>query len=84
MKRPFSIKFIIVILGTILFSLNMPRLSADENASAGRQTIDMVAGDVQTVTVNNLTRVSVTNPEVADISDAQGNKVSLLAKKSGA
>ncbi len=45
--------------------------------------IDMVAGDIQTVPVNNLTRVSVTNPEVADISDAQSDKVSLLAKKAG-
>ena len=43
----------------------------------------MVAGDIETVPVNNLTRVSVTNPEVADISDAQSDKVSLLAKKAG-
>ena len=45
--------------------------------------IDMVAGDIETVAVNNLTRVSVTNPEIADISDAQSDKVSVLAKKAG-
>ena len=61
----------------------MPRLSADENTPQTGDVIDMVAGDIQTVTVNNLTRVSVTNPDVADISDAQSDKVSLLAKKAG-
>ncbi len=72
-----------LILGFGLSALFMPRLSADENTSGASDVIDMIAGDIQTVTVNNLTRVSVTNPEVADISDAQSDKVSVLAKKAG-
>ncbi len=75
-------------LSFILSVFYVPRLSAEENASDQNTSdlsdvIDMVTGDIQTVPVNNLTRVSVTNPEVADISDAQSDKVSLLAKKAG-
>jgi len=72
-----------LILGFGLSVLFMPRLSAGENTSQATDTIDMVTGDIETVTADNLTRVSVTNPEVADISDAKGDKVSLLAKKAG-
>ena len=53
-----------------------------KNTSEG-DVVDMVVGDIQTVPVNNLTRVSVTNPDIADISDAQSDKVTLLAKKGG-
>ncbi len=70
-------------LSFVLSVFYMPRLSADENISEESDVIDMVSGDIQTVGVNNLTRVSVTNPEVADISDAKSDKVSLLAKKAG-
>jgi len=67
----------------VLSGLLLPRLSADENTSQVSDVIDMITGDIETVPVNNLTRVSVTNPEIADISDAQSGKVSLLAKKAG-
>ncbi len=70
-------------LSFVLSWLLLTRLSADENTSQENDVIDMVAGDIQTVEVNTLTRVSVTNPDVADISDAQSDKVSLLAKKAG-
>jgi len=73
----------IIALGLGLSVFFMPPLSADENESAANNVIDMVAGDIETVPASNLTRVSVTNPEVADISDAKGDKVSLLAKKAG-
>lgn len=82
MRSSFLRKILILVLGFGLSVLIMPRLSADENSTT-HDTIDMVSGDVETVPANNLTRVSVTNPEVADISDAENDKVSLLAKKSG-
>lgn len=47
------------------------------------QNIDMIIGDLQTVEVRNLTRLSVTDPAVADVSDAKPDKVLILAKKSG-
>jgi pilus assembly protein CpaC len=46
-------------------------------------TLNLVVGDIETITVKNLTRVSVTNPDVADISDAQSTNVMILAKKPG-
>ena len=70
-------------LSFVLSVVYMPRLSADEDTSQVSDVIDMVTGDIQTVGVNNLTRVSVTSPEIADISDAKSDKVSLLAKKAG-
>src|ERR1035437_7509714 len=83
MNRAFLNKIFILTLGLFLAVLFIPRLSADESSSQGADIIDMIAGDMQTVTVNNLTRVSMTNPDIADISDAQNDKITLLAKKAG-
>jgi len=83
MRSGFLKKFLTIVLGFGLLGFSMPLLSADEDTSETHDTIDMVTGDVETVPASNLTRVSVTNPEIADISDAQSDKVSLLAKKSG-
>jgi pilus assembly protein CpaC len=74
---------IVLALALVLPVFYAPRLSADEESTAAAAVINMLAGDIQTVPVNKLNRVSVTNPEIADISDAQNNKVSLLAKKAG-
>jgi len=71
---------------TLCFAMSIlyiPQLSADQKVVHVSDIIDMIAGDIQTVPVNNLTRVSVTNPDVADISDAQSDKITLLAKKAG-
>jgi pilus assembly protein CpaC len=83
MKRTFLKKLLVLSLGFILSGLYMPHLSADETISESGDIIDMVTGDLQSIPVNNLTRVSVTNPDVADISDAESDKVSVLAKKGG-
>lgn len=83
MQPAFLKKFFIVTLGFLLIVLNIPLLSADEDTSQTGDVIDMIVGDIKTVPVNNLTRVSLTNPGIADISDAQSDKISLLAKKSG-
>ena len=83
MKRAFLRRIFIVALAFILSALYMPRLSADENPSETSDVIDMVVGDIETVPTNSLTRVSVTDPEVVDISDAKIDKVSIMAKKAG-
>jgi pilus assembly protein CpaC len=83
MSSDFLRKILIIALGFGLSVLFIPRLSADDNTPEAHDVIDMVAGDVETVPASNLTRVSVTNPEIADISDAQSDKVSLLAKRAG-
>ncbi len=52
-------------------------LASDDNA------MELILGDLQTISVNGLTRISVTDPDIADISDAQADKVMLLGKKPG-
>ena len=47
------------------------------------QDVEMVKGDLQSVKVKNLVRVSITNPDIADISDAQPEEVMVMAKQSG-
>lgn len=47
------------------------------------QELNVVVGDLQQIPANTLSRVSVTNPEIADISDAQNDKVMIVAKKAG-
>jgi pilus assembly protein CpaC len=83
MKHALLKNSFIITLGFVLVLLYIPQLSADDNTSESEQTIDMIAGDIQSVPAHNLTRVSVTNPDVADISDAQSDKITLLAKKAG-
>lgn len=82
--KPNSIKcFFSVIFVLALMLKWTTSLSAVENAPDAQSSIDLVVGDIDTVPASGLTRVSITNPEIADISDAQHGKVSLLAKKSG-
>jgi pilus assembly protein CpaC len=83
MKRIFLKKFFIITLGFVLLAFYMPKLSADQDTSDSSDSVVMVVGDIKIVQANKLTRVSLNNPEVADISDAQNNKVTVLAKKSG-
>ncbi len=47
------------------------------------QDIEMVKGDLQSVKVKNLSRVSITDPAIADISDAQTEEVMVMAKQPG-
>ena len=83
MKNAFLKKSFCVAVGFVFLVLYAPHLSADESYDETGNVIDLVAGDIQAIPVTGLSRVSVTNPEVADISDAQSDKVSLLAKKAG-
>ncbi|HLD69815.1 MAG TPA: pilus assembly protein N-terminal domain-containing protein, partial [Candidatus Omnitrophota bacterium] len=45
--------------------------------------IEMLRGDLETLEVHSLTRVSVSNPEVADFSSVESDRVVVLAKKAG-
>ncbi len=60
----------------------VPSVFAEEDNKAP-QVLDLVTGDLETIEVKNLTRVSVTDPDVADISDVKSDKVLVLAKKPG-
>src|SRR3989338_7910420 len=65
--------------GLVLACVCAPVFAEDEQA----QNIDMVTGDLETIEVKNLTRLSITDPEMADVSDAKLDKVLILAKKPG-
>jgi pilus assembly protein CpaC len=80
MTRSFLKKFFILLLTLVLSGFFTTRPSADEEAN---DVMDMIVGDIQSVAVINLSRVSVTDPSVADISDANADKVSIIAKKAG-
>ncbi len=54
-------------------------LTAQEDTN----NINMILGDVQNVKVSQLTRVSVTDPDIADIADAKDEEVSVIARKTG-
>ncbi|MBF0122630.1 MAG: TonB family protein [Candidatus Omnitrophica bacterium] len=47
------------------------------------EDVQVVRGDVFTMTVKNLQRASITDPETADISDAQSDMISVIGKKVG-
>ncbi len=47
------------------------------------QDIEMVKGDIESIKVKNLSRVSLTDPEVADISDAKTDEVIVMANSPG-
>ena len=62
-----------------------PVFSQEESkpAESKEQTLNLITGDLETIVTKNLTRVSVTDPEVADITDAKTDKALILAKKPG-
>lgn len=47
------------------------------------QDVEMVKGDLQNVKVKNLSRVSIVDPGIADISDAQTEEVTIMGKQPG-
>ncbi len=81
--KPHFLKYFFSIVFIFVFMMARGAfLSAQENAT-DTDAIDLVVGDIENVTANGLIRVSITNPEIADISDVQSGKVSLLAKRAG-
>ena len=60
-------------------------LCPNPNAFAGGfdDTHEYVVGDLDTISAPGLTRVSITNPDVADITDVKKDGMTVLAKKPG-
>lgn len=61
----------------------IPVSSARVSSSAYMEEMQLIKGDLQTIPVNGLKRVSVTDPMIADIADANEEEVLLLAKEPG-
>src|SRR5882672_2220656 len=51
--------------------------------SKNLEEVNMLKGDLEAIKVYSLGRVSITNPEVADIANVDSDQILLLAKKPG-
>jgi pilus assembly protein CpaC len=60
-----------------------PAMSSENGDYANYELIQMLKGDVYTVQAENLSRVSVTDPNVADINNAKPQEVTLVGKEVG-
>jgi len=79
-KNSYGILFVALLCaGLVIACVPMPVFSGDEQT----QVVNLITGDLETIEVKNLTRLSVTDPEVADVSDAKPDRVLILAKKPG-
>ena len=74
-----SLKLSLITFGLLFLGSYSGTLTAQDDQG----NINMILGDVQNVKVNGLTRVSVTDPEIADIADAKDQEVSVVARKIG-
>ncbi len=79
----YSIKFKILII-IVIFALPIVLTGHREvRAYDDSQDVEMVKGDLQSVKVKNLSRVSIVDPNIADISDAQTEEVMVMGKRAG-
>ncbi len=83
MKSNAFTKTVSVMLTLVMVGGQFPIVHAAEVEAVKNENIQVIKGDLYSYETNNLTRVSVTDPDVADISDAKGDKILLLGKKSG-
>lgn len=74
-------KTVSAMLTLVMIGGQVPVSIAQEQVKT--DNIQIIKGDLYTIETNNLTRVSVTEPEIADISDAKKDSVVLLGKKPG-
>lgn len=78
MRTPYG-KFYLIVLGIFIFASLTKSVTAEENLN----NINIILGDVSNVRVEGLTRVSITDPDIADIADATENEVSIVARRMG-
>ncbi len=77
-----SISLMTVVMFGFLSVAPMPGMVWAQDSAAG-EVMNMIVGDIETIDASNLTRVSVTNPEIADVSDTKNDVVSIVGKKAG-
>ena len=60
-----------------------PLVARAANNYTGYEEIQVLKGDMYTLSTKNLVRVSVTDPSIADINDAKPAKITLMGKQPG-
>ncbi|MDP8213451.1 MAG: TonB family protein [Candidatus Zapsychrus exili] len=81
----------IMCMSLLLMTCIATSFALAEDAAETKETIDtlgiaeisMIKGELDTLKVYSLTRVSLTDPSVADIVDANANEILLIAKEEG-
>ncbi|MCP3685707.1 MAG: TonB family protein [bacterium] len=73
----------IVALIALCFVFNGSLIHAITSTSVLHEELNIVRGDIEAIKVFDLTRVSITDPDVADIVDADGEEVVVMAKSIG-
>jgi pilus assembly protein CpaC len=68
---------------TICQVLVQPAFASYSSDSVDYQEIQILKGDVYSLAADNLTRVSVTDPNVVDINNAKPQEVTLIGKEAG-
>jgi pilus assembly protein CpaC len=72
------IAFLFLLATTLSFAADSSALNFSET-----DEVSMIRGELVNLTVDGLTRISITDPDVADITTAEGNEVTLIGKNPG-
>ncbi len=80
MKKSSKILSCIILVIFASTTIMVPNSLAQTSKGA---SIDLIAGDLETISVKSLTRVSVTNPDIADVANVEADKITILGKKPG-
>ncbi len=79
MKKNYAIVMLLCLCLVVVSSPALVIFAQDENVFG----IDLITGGLEAVDVKNLTRVAVTDPSIADVTDVKSDKILILAKKPG-
>ncbi len=78
-----SSKILNTILLVVFVSTTVLVPGSFAQTAAKGASLDLIAGDLETISVKSLTRVSVTNPDIADVANVEADKITILGKKPG-
>jgi pilus assembly protein CpaC len=76
-------KFLCLCLALCQALVAQPAFASYDSDNVGYQEIQILKGDVYNVPTENLSRVSVTDPNVVDINNAKPQEVTLIGKEAG-
>lgn len=81
---PIADRILSLLIITSLVAVPLPLVQAqDAPALYPLDEIQLLRGDLHEVEVSQLERVSITDPDIADISDADADSVTVIAKQAG-
>jgi len=82
-KQRRTILFLQIVFLVSFVSFVSSASSYESSYGSEKEEIRMIVGDVQTVKTRDLTRVSITSPDVADVLEVNSSEISILGKRPG-